>query len=76
MGFLRGWQRSAAILPLLLIGLVADSGCYDTGDGTAPPLDSFYFPVGIRVSHGGTVLYAVNSNFDLQYNGGTLQSYD
>lgn len=76
MGFLRGWQRSVAVLPLLLIGLVADSGCYDTGDGRAPPLDSFYFPVGLRVSHGGTVLYAVNSNFDLQYNGGTLQSYD
>jgi hypothetical protein len=76
MGFLRGWQRSAAVLPLLLAGLVADSGCYDTGDGTAPPLDRFYFPVGLKVSHGGTVLYAVNSNFDLQYNGGTLQSYD
>jgi hypothetical protein len=76
MGLLRGWQRSIAVLPLLLIGLVADNGCYDTGDGTAPPLQRFYFPVGLEVSHGGTVLYAVNSNFDLQYNGGTLQSYD
>ena len=76
MGLLRGWQRSVAALPLLLIGLVADTGCYDTGDGTAPPLEQFYFPVGLKVSHGGTVLYAVNSNFDLQYNGGTLQSYD
>ncbi|MDF2691726.1 MAG: hypothetical protein K0S65_109 [Labilithrix sp.] len=76
MGLLRGWQRSVSVLPLLLAGLVADSGCYDTGDGTAPPLEQFYFPVGLRVSHGGTVLYAVNSNFDLQYNGGTLQSYD
>jgi hypothetical protein len=53
-----------------------DSGCYDIGDGTAPPIHSFYFPVGLSVSHGGTVLYAVNSDFDLQYNGGTLQSYD
>ncbi|OJY31511.1 MAG: hypothetical protein BGO98_15890 [Myxococcales bacterium 68-20] len=76
MGFLRGWQRSVAVLPLLLIGLVADSGCYDTGDGSAPPLEHFYFPVGLKVSHGGTVLYAVNSNFDLQFNGGTIQSYD
>ncbi|MBX3209400.1 MAG: hypothetical protein KF764_30485 [Labilithrix sp.] len=76
MGLLRGWQRSVAVLPLLLIGVVADSGCYDTGDGSAPPLESFYFPVGLKVSHGGTVLYAVNSNFDLQYNGGTLQAYD
>ncbi|MBX3211972.1 MAG: hypothetical protein KF850_08065 [Labilithrix sp.] len=76
MGMLRGWQRSFAVLPLLLTGLLADSGCYDAGDGSAPPLESFYFPVGLEVSHGGTVLYAVNSNFDLQYNGGTLQSYD
>jgi hypothetical protein len=77
MGLLRGWQRSFAV-PLLFIGLatVADSGCYDTGDGSNPPIDRFYFPVGLSVSHGGTVLYAVNSNFDLQYNGGTLQSYD
>ncbi len=76
MGLLRGWRRSLAVLPLLLIGVAADAGCYDTGDGTRPPVDSFYYPVGLRVSHGGSVLYAVNSNFDLQYNGGTLQSYD
>jgi hypothetical protein len=74
---LSGWRpRSVAVLPFLVLGLVADSACYDTGDGTAPPLNKFYFPVGLKVSHGGTVLYAVNSNFDLQYNGGTLQSYD
>lgn len=76
MGLLRGWQRSFAVLPLLVLGLAADAGCYSTGDGTAPPLNSFYFPVGLAVSHGGNVLYAVNSDFDLQYNGGTLQSYD
>lgn len=76
MGLLRGWRRSLAVLSLVVTGVVADSGCYDTGDGTKPPIDRFYFPVGLKVSHGGTVLYAVNSNFDLQYNGGTLQSYD
>ncbi len=76
MGFL-GVRRAAALSPLLLLAtVVGASACYDTGDGSAPPLDSFYFPVGLRVSHGGSVLYAVNSNFDLQYNGGTLQSYD
>jgi hypothetical protein len=50
--------------------------CYSAGTGTAPPPDTFYFPVGLAVSPDGTVLYAVNSDFDLQYNGGTLQSYD
>lgn len=59
-----------------MLGLGAVSACYSTGDGTDPPIDRFYYPVGLQVSHGGSVLYAVNSNFDLQYNGGTLQSYD
>ncbi len=52
------------------------AACYTTGDGTAPPPDRLYFPVGLAVSAGGNVLYAANSDFDLQYNGGTVQSYD
>ena len=62
-----------SLLPALTLGL---TDCYSTGDGTQPPVKDFYYPVGLQVSHGGTVLYAVNSDFDLQYNGGTLQSYD
>ena len=54
----------------------ATVNCYDTGDGSEPPLDRFYYPVGLKVSAGGSALYVVNSDFDLQYNGGTLQSYD
>jgi hypothetical protein len=50
--------------------------CYDAGGGTAPPTNTFYFPTGLAVSPGGNVLYAINSDFDLQWNGGTLQSYD
>ncbi|MBX3234061.1 MAG: hypothetical protein KIT84_32870 [Labilithrix sp.] len=60
----------------MALAVAASGGCYDTGDGSAPPSDRLYFPVGLQVSHGGTVLYAVNSDFDLQYNGGTLQAYD
>jgi hypothetical protein len=51
-------------------------GCYSTGDGTPPPPKDIYFPVGLAVSRGGNVLYVANSDFDLQWNGGTLQSYD
>jgi hypothetical protein len=50
--------------------------CYTAGGGTPPPTKSFYFPTGLAVSTGGNVLYAANSDFDLQWNGGTLQSYD
>ena len=61
-----------------LLGAIALSfcACYSAGDGTAPPDKNFYFPVGLAVSRGGNVLYVVNSDFDLQWNGGTLQSYD
>jgi len=75
---LRGGRRLRGILPASLgvAMLCGVAGCYDAGNGTAPPPDTFYFPVGLAVSSGGNVLYAINSDFDLQWNGGTLQSYD
>ncbi len=63
------------VLPVALAPAVAP-GCYSTGNGTPPPPAIFYFPVGLTVSRGGNVLYVVNSDFDLQWNGGTVQSYD
>src|ERR1700678_2563595 len=67
-------QRLRRTAPVFLLGLTG--GCYSSGNGTAPPPDTFYYPVGLAVSSGGTVLYVINSDFDLQWNGGTLQSYD
>jgi hypothetical protein len=58
------------------VAALASPGCYEAGGGTAPPTHSFYFPTGLAVSTGGNVLYAINSDFDLQWSGGTLQSYD
>jgi hypothetical protein len=59
------------------LAALATPACYpEGGNGTAPPTDSLYFPTGLAVSAGGNVLYAVNSDFDLQWNGGTLQSYN
>jgi len=73
MGFFS--RAGQILLGAALVGVAAPS-CYSAGGGTAPPPDSFYFPVGLAVSTDGAVLYAVNSDFDLQWNGGTLQSYD
>lgn len=55
-------------LPLIV------SSCFAAGEGVEPPLDRFYFPVGLAVSPGGSRLYVANSDFDLQYNGGSLQA--
>ncbi len=63
----------AAIAAVAALGNVS---CYSAGGGQTPPLKSIYFPVGMAVSTHGNVLYVVNSDFDLQWNGGTLQSYD
>jgi hypothetical protein len=59
-----------------VLGAAAMPSCFTAGDGTGPPMDRFYFPTGLAVSVQGNVLYAINSDFDLQWNGGTLQSYN
>jgi Cys-rich repeat protein len=52
------------------------SGCFKLDDGREPPLDRVYFPTGLAVSPGGSRLYVVNSDWDLQFNAGTVQVYD
>lgn len=39
-----------------------------------PPTAELYFPTSLLVSPGRTTLYIANSDFDLQYNGGTVQA--
>jgi hypothetical protein len=73
MGFLS--RAGQILLGTAVVGAAVPS-CYSAGAGTSPPPKTFYFPVGLAVSSDGNVLYAVNSDFDLQWNGGTLQSYD
>ena len=64
------------IASLLALSVAVAGACYTSGDGTKPPNADFNFPVGLAVSPGGRVLYVANSDFDLQYNGGTIQSYN
>jgi hypothetical protein len=71
-----GSRAAYVVLAFAIATVIAADGCYSGGGGTNPPTSTFYFPVGLAVSSGGNVLYAVNSDFDLQWNGGTLQAYD
>ncbi len=69
--------QAAFVLPGVAGVSVLSPACYSSGaGGTDPPTTTFYFPVGLAVSAGGNVLYVANSDFDLQWNGGTIQSYD
>ncbi|HTV19889.1 MAG TPA: hypothetical protein VMG12_14490 [Polyangiaceae bacterium] len=52
------------------------SGCFEPDDGREPPLDRIYFPTGIALSPDGNRLYIANSDWDLQFNAGSVQVYD
>lgn len=67
-------------LALALAGLLAlplaAGGCFPTDEGPPPPEHQLYFPTGLVVSAGGSMLYVANSDFDLQYTAGTVQVLD
>ncbi|WP_437986548.1 hypothetical protein [Sorangium sp. So ce117] len=58
------------------VGGLGVMGCFVEGEGLPPPVEGLYYPTGLAVSLGGRVLYVANSDFDLQFNGGTVQALD
>lgn len=81
----RGRRARSSIAPLgrsrwfaapLFCSLVILGACVSPGEGPTPPGDQMYYPVGLAVSPGGHTLYVINSDFDLQYNGGTVLALD
>src|SRR3954465_12561117 len=60
----------------LVIPCVLLSGCFGPGEGVEVPKDQIYFPVGLALDQDASHLFVVSSDFDLQYNGGAVQSYD
>ncbi|MCU0692255.1 MAG: hypothetical protein MUF54_12720, partial [Polyangiaceae bacterium] len=67
-------RRSVLLLGFALVATVPD--CVSPGEGPFPPGDRMYYPVGLAISPGGHTLYVANSDFDLQYNGGTVLALD
>src|SRR5262245_47997882 len=65
--------------PALLGALTACASmtaCYKPDDGREPPLNRIYFPTGLALSPDGDRLYVANSDWDLQFNAGSVQAYD
>src|SRR5437868_6814455 len=56
--------------------VLSQAHCFYSDQGLSPPHQSFYFPTGLAVSPGRNALYVANSDFDLQFNGGTVQVLD
>ncbi len=63
---------AAVALGLCVLG----GGCFVGDTAVDPPTDAFYYPTGLVRSRGGSTLYVTNSDFDLQYNGGTVLALD
>lgn len=69
-------RHSFGLPRLLLATAIATSGCYSAGEGRTPPDDRIYFPVGLALVNESKHLLVANSDFDLQYNAGTLNVLD
>jgi len=62
-------SRGPAWLVPALIGV---SACFTSSEGLEPPPESLYYPTGVALSPGGGTLFVASSDFDLQFNGGTV----
>lgn len=67
--------RWTTFFPILSASALLGS-CFLGNEGIQPPQEALYFPTGLVVSPGRTTLYVANSDFDLQYNGGTVQAIE
>jgi hypothetical protein len=63
------------VLPSVLLSVLL-SGCFGSSDGVEVPVNDIYFPVGLALDEGDKHLLVISSDFDLQFNGGAIQSYD
>jgi len=50
----------------------AAPSCFTSSEGLEPPPDKLYFPTGVALSPGQTTLFVASSDFDLQFNGGSV----
>ncbi|HVU01799.1 MAG TPA: hypothetical protein VHE30_08605 [Polyangiaceae bacterium] len=74
-------RRAPVRFVLPMLAALGQSACFAPNDGRPPPEGNIYFPVGLslgasRANGSARVLYVANSDFDLQYNAGTVQAFD
>jgi hypothetical protein len=63
-------------LSIAIAASASSAGCFKPDDGREPPLDRIYFPTAVALSPDGNRLYLANSDWDLQFNAGSVQVYD
>jgi DNA-binding beta-propeller fold protein YncE len=68
-------RRCATFVALGCVATTA-TACFKPDDGREPPLDRIYYPTALALSPDGNRLYVANSDWDLQFNAGSVQVYD
>ncbi|MEP7120759.1 MAG: hypothetical protein ABJE95_07615 [Byssovorax sp.] len=68
--------RRGATATVALGACVLGAGCFLGDVALPPPADALYYPTALVRSPGGSTLYVANSDFDLQYDGGTVLALD
>ena len=68
--------RRGAKATIALGVCVLGAGCFVGDQALSPPSNAFYYPTALVRSPGGSTLYVANSDFDLQYDGGTVLALD
>jgi DNA-binding beta-propeller fold protein YncE len=63
-------------LPLALLAFTGVAGCMPDTSGIDPPLDRLIYPTGLAMTKGDGHVLVANSDFDLEYNAGTLVAID
>ncbi|HEX7479788.1 MAG TPA: hypothetical protein VF331_18435 [Polyangiales bacterium] len=76
-------RRAASLCSIFLLAclVLTSSACNLNNPGDDPPRGLLYFPTALALSGQSSsaaprFLYLINSNFDLRYNGGSVQAYD
>lgn len=59
-----------------LVFCLALVACFPPGEGEPAPADGVYFPVGLAIDAKAKHLFVANSDFDLQFNSGTVLSWN
>lgn len=67
---------ASATALLALWTVLGAPACFTSAEGRRPDAAELYFPTGLMVSPGNTTLYVANSDFDLQFAGGSVQAID
>jgi DNA-binding beta-propeller fold protein YncE len=68
----RAWSNAVAMRTVFLLGCACVAACTASASEVRPPQDQLFFPTGMAVAPGESVLFVANSNSELRYDSGSV----